>query len=336
MELDLVEREVGQLRQQIKERLDQRQRLLVSILENNRKQYDARKDKAQEISDKLPRVKLQVEQGGDLDWLIEQLRHFLRGSRLREEDYQAMATAAYPHTLSFLAVIEAADPETPSDLAVYDKWLPQTSSSLLPPDPLQHLAAFSNLRDSTKAAKLVEHIPLARRLEMDEMQPPDRVTIKLNIAREVGQENWRPLGQRLGEGVSVGQGCTAILSIILLESRHPLIIDQPEDDLDNRFIYDEIVQTLRRERDRRQMLFATHNANIPVAGDAELIIVLDAQEETRDAQAALHCEVAASGFIDKDDLDYDSAEMKKMRWHISQVLEGGRQAFELRQQKYGF
>ncbi|MEM7802361.1 MAG: TrlF family AAA-like ATPase, partial [Chloroflexota bacterium] len=80
-------------------------------------------------------------------------------------------------------------------------------------------------------------------------------------------------------GLSTGQKCTAILSIILVERNTPLIIDQPEDDLDNAFIFREIVQTLRREKERRQFVIATHNANIPVSGDAELILLMDADEK---------------------------------------------------------
>ena len=70
-----------------------------------------------------------------------------------------------------------------------------------------------------------------------------------------------------------------MLSLILLENPAPLLIDQPEDDLDNHFIFDQIVTTLRKEKEKRQFLIATHNANIPVSGDAELIMVLEADDQ---------------------------------------------------------
>lgn len=326
MQLDLVEREMAQLKEEINQLLDERQELLRRLLDNDQRQYEVRQRKANEISSRLPRVRLRVAQGGDHDWLVEQLRRYLSGSRLRADDYLAIAQATSPNLLPVLAAIEAADPEMPLDLKVYDEWLPQASASLLPPEPLQNLTELCRLTDSNKAAKLVEYLPLPRRLELDEQPPPDWVTIELNIAREGERENWRPLGQRLGEGVSIGQGCTAILSIILLESKHPLIIDQPEDDLDNRFIYDEVVQILRRERGQRQMLVATHNANIPVAGDAELIVALDTQEEPMGGRTDLHCRVMASGFVDNP---FVSEQVKV-------ILEGGEAAFKLRQQKYGF
>jgi hypothetical protein len=326
MQLDLVEREAAQQKNEIRQLLRERQGLLRRLLENARLQYEARQRKAREISDRLPRVRLNVAAGSDQDWLVEQLRRYLVGSRLREVDYRAIAQAASPAVLPVLAAIEAADPETPADLKFYEEWLPAPVASLVPPDPLQHLAELCGLGDNSRAFKLIESLSLPHRLELDEQMPPDRVTIELNIAPEGENENWRPLGQRLGEGVSVGQGCTAILSIILLESEHPLIIDQPEDDLDNRFIYDEVVQILRRERDRRQVLVATHNANIPVAGDAELIVALDTQEESVAGRTDLRCRVVANGFVDNP-LVSDQVKV---------ILEGGEVAFKLRQQKYGF
>jgi len=60
-------------------------------------------------------------------------------------------------------------------------------------------------------------------------------------------------------------------SYYLLESDAPLVIDQPEDDLDNRFITEVVVPKMGDEKRRRQFIFSTHNANIPVLGDAELI-----------------------------------------------------------------
>ena len=70
-----------------------------------------------------------------------------------------------------------------------------------------------------------------------------------------------------------------MLLLLLLESDAPLIVDQPEDDLDNRFITEGVVPRMRDEKQRRQFIFSTHNANIPVQGDAELIVGLTASGE---------------------------------------------------------
>ncbi len=118
--------------------------------------------------------------------------------------------------------------------------------------------------------------------------------------------------------LSKGQKCTAILTLVLLESNRPLIIDQPEDDLDNRFVVDDVVEKLREEKEKRQFIVATHNANITVSADAELILALDADEKRGKEEA--------SGSI--DDLNIREA--------VERILEGGRSAFIMRKEKYGF
>ncbi|MFK7803124.1 MAG: TrlF family AAA-like ATPase [Anaerolineae bacterium] len=148
--------------------------------------------------------------------------------------------------------------------------------------------------------------------ELELFDIPDRPDIQLKVG-EVYRSLTPPTGVA---GLSTGQKCTAILSLILVERDTPLIIDQPEDDLDNAFIFSEIVQTLRREKERRQFIIATHNANIPVSGDAELIMLMKADER--------HGWIECSGSID------DPA----IREPVENILEGGREAFRLRQSKY--
>ena len=107
--------------------------------------------------------------------------------------------------------------------------------------------------------------------------------------------------------------------MILLESDAPLLIDQPEDDLDNQFIFEQIVATLRHEKERRQFLIATHNANIPVSGDADLITVLQADDR--------------SGRI--SDGGAGSIDSPSVREYVTRILEGGCAAFRIRKEKYG-
>ena len=95
--------------------------------------------------------------------------------------------------------------------------------------------------------------------------------VRLNTASAGEPPAWQLL-----EELSTGQKATAVLLLLLLESGAPLIVDQPEDDLDNRFITEGIVPRMREEKQRRQFIFSTHNANIPVLGDAELIVGLSA------------------------------------------------------------
>lgn len=151
-------------------------------------------------------------------------------------------------------------------------------------------------------------------LQLEELELPDVINIELNVAH-AGKENFKPLDK-----LSTGQQCTAILHLLLLQNKDPLIMDQPEDNLDNAFIADRIVAELRSAKIARQFLFATHNANIPVFGDAEWIGVLEAQEDMAQMPAE------AQGAID------DS----KVRDKAAAILEGGKVAFNQRKVKYGF
>src|SRR5208283_1871918 len=117
---------------------------------------------------------------------------------------------------------------------------------------------------------------------------------------------------------------TAILLLLLLEADAPLLVDQPEDDLDNRFITESVVPRMRDEKQRRQFVFSTHNANIPVLGDAELILGLSTVDESGQVQA--HILASHMGSIDS----------RPVRELVEEVLEGGKEAFEMRRKKYGF
>jgi ABC-type bacteriocin/lantibiotic exporter with double-glycine peptidase domain len=96
----------------------------------------------------------------------------------------------------------------------------------------------------------------------------------------------------------------------------PLILDQPEDDLDNHLIYDLIVERLKQTKENRQVIVVTHNANIPVNGDSEWIICMDSE--------AKGMKVLANGTIE------DSIIKKE----ICDVMEGGEDAFKLRARRY--
>lgn len=152
-------------------------------------------------------------------------------------------------------------------------------------------------------------------MAIEELELPATTTIELNTAAEGAPTTWRTL-----EELSTGQKATAVLLLLLLESEAPLIIDQPEDDLDNRFIADGVVPTMRLEKRRRQFIFSTHNANIPVLGDAELIVGMTATGEA----AAIRPEHRGS---------IDSEQVCTL---VGEILEGGRTAFETRRSKYGF
>lgn len=172
------------------------------------------------------------------------------------------------------------------------------------------LARFKKAGMQKTVADAIAGLPPSKIRELEEIELPERLELLLNVARD--GENYREIGR-----LSTGQQCTAILHLLLLDNPDPLIIDQPEDNLDNAFIAEHIVNELRLSKTKRQFMFATHNANIPVFGDAEWIGVLREQ----DSRAGLQ----ASGSI-------DSPNVKEL---AADILEGGKEAFTRRREKYG-
>lgn len=113
---------------------------------------------------------------------------------------------------------------------------------------------------------------------------------------------------------SPGQRSAAVLAFLLSYGDEPIILDQPEDDLDNHLIYDLIVNQIRENKHRRQVIVATHNPNIVVNGDAEMVIAMD--------HKAGQCIVSPDGTGCLQDVG--------VRAEVCRVMEGGRQAFEKR------
>ncbi len=144
--------------------------------------------------------------------------------------------------------------------------------------------------------------------ELEVMRPDDMVTIELNVGKDT--ELFRDAAK-----LSQGQKCTALLPLLLARRSVPLVIDQPEDNLDNHFIFETVVQSLLRMKSKRQMIFVTHNANIPVLAEADQIVVLGSD--------GLIGRIEKMGSVDE------------CREEIIDLLEGGEEAFELRRQRYG-
>ncbi len=117
---------------------------------------------------------------------------------------------------------------------------------------------------------------------------------------------------------SPGQKTAALPAFLLSYGKEPLILDQPEDDLDNRLIYDLIVNQLREVKRRRQIIVVTHNANIVVNGDAELVTALDARGGETQKECA------------------GSLQEKQVRAAVCSVMEGGRKAFDDRYRRITF
>jgi ABC-type lipoprotein export system ATPase subunit len=139
------------------------------------------------------------------------------------------------------------------------------------------------------------------------------VTRMVTVAGQVPKPHTRDFSQ-----LSLGQQQSVLLALMLSSSsNHPLIIDQPEDNLDSEFIYWTLIPVLRRAKERRQIIIVTHNANIAILSDVEQIIVLKSTSE--------RARIMARGSID------DPA----TRNAACDILEGAREAFKTRAKIYG-
>jgi chromosome segregation protein len=115
---------------------------------------------------------------------------------------------------------------------------------------------------------------------------------------------------------SLGQRASALILFVLSQRDNDLvIIDQPEDDLDNQTIYEDVIKLVKRLKAKTQFIFATHNPNIPVLGDADQVIACAYTDDTI---------LVKTGSI-------DSPELQEA---IVSIMEGGSEAFERRKEIY--
>jgi energy-coupling factor transporter ATP-binding protein EcfA2 len=135
--------------------------------------------------------------------------------------------------------------------------------------------------------------------------PEDTVSVSF---REAGSGNeWRSLSQG-----SPGQQTAALLAFVLGFGDEPIILDQPEDDLDSTLIYELLVNRFREIKATRQMIVVTHNPNIVVHGDAEYVVSLNVNA----GQTLVGC--------------HGGLQERGVRDEICRVMEGGREAFRSR------
>ena len=140
--------------------------------------------------------------------------------------------------------------------------------------------------------------------------------------------------------MSEGKKAFIVLRLLLDfdDSKCPIIIDQPEDDLDNRAIYEKLVTYLREQKKKRQIILATHNPNVVVGADSELVIVANQNGTDSPNQDELKFEYYGNGIEDsfKDNTATTVLLKQGIREHICDILEGGNVAFQIREKKYGY
>ena len=255
-----------------------RSNLLSSLADVRRRKSRLTESAARELTDNVgQRVRVKTKPLADRSKLLELFEYNLKGQGVRKAQLERLVRSH------------------PSAIA---------SAILEGPGAVESLGCSSAA--AAKVAQLISSIARA----CEECDIPDKVIVEIDLGRQ-GDEHWMQV-----QKVSPGQRATALLALALASGTHPLIIDQPEDDLDNRYIYDEVVKVLRTVCKRRQVIVATHNANVAVLGDAELVLALDADSG--------QSELLAQGGLESPNV----AETTR------RILEGGDEAFRARHRRY--
>jgi predicted ATPase len=280
-ELDRVEGDLKKLR-------DKRATIVAQVRERRHQEHQLRRERADAIQELLKgRLRLMVEFKGQKEDYKSRLKSLLKGSGVSED---AINRIAAPDAADGLALAEAV---RLGPTHVEDRFG-------LTPAMAERLVKWLTEEES-------------RLFEVETLIPGDALQVDLKV-----EDGYRPLDR-----LSPGQRATAILLLLFALQGRVLVLDQPEDDLDNRFVYEDIVQLLREQKGltdaqrRRQLIIATHNPNIPVIGDAELVLALEAREG--------RARICSRGSIDNG----------SVRDLIKAIMEGGEDAFRRRAEKYG-
>lgn len=275
---------------------------LVAAQKGARELVKSQCDKLTQLSKSLIRATLQVGVGSDK--VDADLREKLRGSKIQATRYETLwehvSKAAEPHQ-EWAKILD--ELELLGRLTVDDD-----SPVQLPATPMLEAIGF-NARERQAIAR--------------QLTPAAWLALFLRDLEDVPSFDYqtRPAEYIQFSVASAGQQATALMYVLLNQEGPPLIIDQPEDDLDNK-IMDEIVREIWAAKSRRQLIFSSHNANLVVNGDAELVVCCDYRVSGEQSGG----KIKLQGAIDVPEINRE----------ITAVMEGGKEAFGLRRAKYGF
>lgn len=255
-------------------------------------------DELTALSGNRIRATLEVEAG--LNELASRFKKLISGSNVRGtkvDDFFAGITASTDPVLAWHSSLESLQ-EVLAAVEAESEWDPPTTE----------LSNFSQ-SDLARIASVVT--------------PEDVLQLALIVPQDIPTFEYQTKeNEYIAFGdASAGQQATALLHVLLSQDGPPLVIDQPEDDLDSQVIL-EIIEQIWKAKRRRQLVFSSHNANLVVNGDAELVACCDYRSQGDHSGGR----IKFMGAIDIEDV----------RNEITSVMEGGERAFKLRKEKYGF
>jgi len=276
--------------------------LLDSWIELHRQRGNALQKQCEKLTElSNGEIRAELVRGADMDRAIEALKETVKGAHISQDKWKALR----------------------DDLLAKDGAVENWKSLML---ELRGMAE-ANVEDLPsgsfpKPLKCWDLTEKQRLAIVEKLQPKEWLNIALTSLKDLPRFYYKTdKGEIPFEQASAGQQATALLRALLQEGGGPLIIDQPEEDLDNAVIH-KIVTLIWKAKQTRQIIFASHNANLVVNGDAELVVHCDYASEHNRSKG----KIKNLGAIDVDNI----------REVITNVMEGGERAFKLRKQKYGF
>jgi len=265
---------------------------LIEKIENIRKEYTSvRKEKCKMFNiNSAGKLSIEILEASNIDAFRSKLTQLKRGSYLRESDIQTICDSINPknfiHNLIRYSIKR--EPKELSDIITNSKLEPEKITSL--------------------ANHLLEAYEMEELLSMQyKTTPEDKPIIKYQL--ENGEYS------HISE-ISVGQKSTAFLIMALSDGNMPIIIDQPEDSLDLKTVWNDVCLKLRSGKDQRQFVFTTHNSSVAVASDSDNFIILESN--------AIQGELKYSGAMDNNPVANE----------VLNYLEGGIDTYNLKSKKY--
>lgn len=278
-QLQALEHRTAERRQKLASLQERRGRLLDDLDRLREHRFQARTNIAAKLSKDLgPRIRVSVSRAGLVGGYADAVADALRGSGLR-----------------------------------YTELASQIAERMSPRELLESAEAndFNNVADIVginrdRAARVVAHLREKGLGDLATCQVEDDVGLLL-----LDGQDFKPI-----TNLSTGQRCTVILPLILEHQERVVVVDQPEDHIDNAFIAETLIRAVRNRPPESQVIFSTHNANIPVLGNANNVVHLGSD--------------GRRGFV----LSANPLDNPRSVSAITNVMEGGRQAFEQRAKFY--
>ncbi len=287
-EKSILQKEITELEGKRQKVRTQRNLLVNQLNEKKKELFTLRKNIIDELNKELAgSVKITLTFGGITEEYENHLRNALRGSNLR---YNAIIPYIVENLTpdKFASTIHNKDFETLKKIAQVDE---------------------------ERSKSIIEAIYESEEIyAIESLYSEDLPEFFLKVDAKGNTEKKQKENYKKSDELSTGQRCTTVLPIVFAVSDNPLLIDQPEDNLDNKYISDTIHKIIREQKKKRQLIFITHNPNIPVLSDAEHNVFLNYDDK-------------------KSKVDV-SGEIETVKSNILNLLEGGKDAFETRRILY--